>query len=391
MKRLPLLLLLSFLALKAWGHPLGFYRAKLGSQAAAEKHATERAAAVRKMLALPKAAPNYDTLLAADGPFAQDTSADNGRKVRGSTVFKSLIQGAEVLYRQANHGQVPAFDPSNSTKQVWEAKRAHWSAFIETHLKTRFAGLATDFATQEIARAKHVAKARTSEEKALDAERTALMRSFLVAQYPGIVRKLGPVVGVDFVDEHVIKIRLSKADPFELELSLSMLITYRTQRDEFFRMLLGAFAAHVKQQEKDDTCAFIRDAVAQAAANAELAAQRLRTLTTPEVDALIDLFLTLKGVDVPLPVEMASAPEGAAWDPKSFPSVREWILSQPGMPADGKARVKALPEALEKYQQDLQYYQLMDDELDMLTEYLEAYRSEAAANKKVIDDIKAKK
>lgn len=382
-----ILLILLTLSRLGTGHPLSYYRGNptLDSLIQGEKYARERREALTSLLIH----KNRRTLDLSDPSFEQPRELDNGKKLRTSSIVKSLIQAAESLYFMEQHGPLKPYNPADTTEDVITNEKERWKNYLNQKLTKRFPFVVTDFVTLVLEN-KNAKTQPTEKMLELQKRRISILLPYLKAPYPRIQEVLGNLVGVDYIDGHAMKLRFEakrKNDKGEevilpVQLSLSMLITFRTKRDNYYLATLEALLAYCQENPGNNTN-FVVPHLKDALEGATIAHAQLTRLLPWELDYLIDLFLQLAGSDIPLPVELASPENLKEWKPKEYPSIRAYIYSQSKL-----ENTEKIPPHLQEMYRDLDYYALMDQQLNQLEDFLRAYKDQSQENEKSLKLIK---
>lgn len=398
------------LAIPAHGASLASYRDELGSRAKMEAGARERVGRVRQLLGTK--ALDFAALADANGPFRKyGAGTDNGAKASASAIFKRLLMdGAEALRNQETREKPPTFDPSNFIAEVDEQIASLRKQFCEEKIASQFPKLVDEYAAYlgrkaDYERTARPAASATPRAAALERERRAMVAAYigvnqpLEANVPSIEKKIGNLETVQFVDGQVVRLLFVKRDKDRkildvLPVGLSMLTTFRTDKDKYYLVVLDCFDTYVadriadkrKGPEPKATLELVKTDTDDTLAGGKRAHQLLASLSVKQMDFLIDLLLQTNAADVPTDEEMI--PESpATWDPKLQPSVVAAISAFADKNAGDKSKADAVRERLGDYK----FYRLMHQQLYELENYLVEEKKLEAQTRSIIRDVKDKK
>jgi len=230
-------------------------------------------------------------------------------------------------------------------------------------------------------------------------------------------QKLGTLAGLDFIDGKITKLFFLTPNGEEYAVTFSLLTAFRTRQDKYFLVTLECLRRHLEIHANDEKPA---DAEYQSVAKLLLPVithklkegsqihQRIGTLTTSELHALLDIFLVLQGDDLPAPEELQSPDDPKTWKPGQSPPSFSTLMSQKIDPALQRrnallikrqtarankqgteayladAEADAVMRSIEEPMADYQYYRLFQRQIQELLETLHEEKQRDDAERKLL-------
>lgn len=383
----------------ALAYPLSTYRKQLGDPAPANAAGKARSMELRGLLGFSKL-----ELKDPEGLFAQGLRADNGTKDLSSLLFNGFFWGpSATLKKEEWQGAPLAFDPSWGVEEARAAKQNRREAFCESKLKESMDRLMDpflDYLTRQNQRLLSEDLA-VIPSNAIEQKRTALVAKYLSDFQPRIsgrsIREvLGTLVNIETVDGKAHRlIFMPSKDQGAVPLSLSMLLNFRTFRDDYFLAVLNCFAMRMKKISEDKNApegkkhkaSLILSMGQKKLEGAWKTNSLLNSLVAvfpngrfdfTRIDFLVDLLLQLRGEDVPTSDEMVFSDN--AKEPKTI--VDLFYRQLPNL--DINKKVTPQRQVIER---DYLYYNQLHDQLFELKNFLEEEAIKKQVIKKLVEDM----
>ena len=350
--------------------------------------------------------------------FAPPVTPKNGNRheLSSSSFFKEILaKGAAELNKAENYEKPPTFDPSSFINEIDAQAAQRRLQVCKRALGKELEQLVDEFRGQMILAKRRQAVSASSDAataKAIGAD----LEAYISRNEPrasgqaSIEEAIGRIYQIQAVDGIVTKLRLTKrsgvklgdeaqlADQESLSLTLSMLAGFRSGRDRYFLDIQDCFLKHLETELASSRAAKAaledtwvekrREAgkkklvalasriavLSEVQADAErkfkgavFANDTLAKLSMPQLHFLIDLFLQLRGKDIPVAREITAF--------SMYVSV-----------AEKRAADEASKTLLDG---DFVFYKALHEDLYNLEDHLTEERKAEAQHKAVMNEIRA--